>query len=213
MGRLDRWKLAHADEAHHSGDRAMNASVECQVCRQEISLRSAIASEPWPVSICCPHCENVYGLDRSSYWRSFWLIAPIAAGVCAIVASSALAVAGGLIADVASAMAGFAGFASVVYLAMWSQVAIVRRLYQQGAFQLLGTAEATHSAPESGTVLCETCGRGTSISNASCPMCGAELAGAAAFHPIVCSACGECVRIPQICCPACRSPVGSQTVR
>ena len=188
----------------------MSSSIECQVCRREIPLWSALASDPWlPVVIWCRHCESRYGLKKSSSWRWFWSIAPIAAAVCVFPAMVAFAAVGSLLADLVAVIAGFAGFASIVYLALWSQVVLVRRLYQGEEFEVLGVGISGPEVADQSHVRCGTCGESSFVASACCPMCGVELA-TTALVPIVCFACGEHVRIAEVCCPACRSPVGDQ---
>ena len=187
----------------------MSAKVECLVCRRELSLGLAIASEPWPVSICCPHCGSHYALKATSSWRWFWSVVPIAAGLCAVAASGGLAALGGRLHTVIGVIAGVTGLISVVWLSMWFQRALVQRLYRRGEFGLCDRGVVAHVEPEPPRVSCGACDRNMLIADACCPMCGAVLA-TTAINPIVCSMCGEHLRIADVCCPSCRSPVGSR---
>ena len=187
----------------------MSAKVECHVCRCELSLGLAIASEPWPVSIWCPHCESRYALKAASSWRWFWGVVPIAAGLCAVGASSGLAALGGKLHAVMAVIGGVVGFVSVVWVSMWLQRALVQRLYRRGEFDLWNRDVVVRAEPEPPRLSCGTCDRSMLIAEARCPMCGAVLA-TTAINPIVCSSCGEHLRIADVCCPACRSPVGSR---
>ena len=153
----------------------MSASVECQVCRREVSPGQWV-NEPLPLSLRCPHCSSRYSFRSSSYWRWLSLVLPVAI-VISFVALDAVYIFGKH-----GELIGFVALLFVMKLAMILQSELGRRLYQWGQMQPIEEgAPVFPSWP-----MCQSCGASTSSSKTCCPMCGGELGAAAAVAPLKC---------------------------
>jgi hypothetical protein len=177
----------------------MSASVECEVCRREVSP-GAWVNEPLPLSLRCPHCSSQYGIRESSHWRWLSFVLPIAICTSAFVSLVSWAFLRGHRWE----LVGLVAYLFVGKLAIIMQSALGRRLYQWGKMRLIEEgARVLPSWP-----MCQSCEASISSSKACCPMCGAELGRAAAVAPLKCPQCGEHLRFEEVRCPACRSPMG-----
>jgi hypothetical protein len=182
----------------------MSASVECHVCRREVSPGSWV-NEPLPLSLRCPHCSCRYGIRPSSHWR--WLSFALPAIIVGLVLVSCWHLDGVFLSD-RGGLVGIVAVLLVLRLAVILQAELGRRLYQWGQMRPIEKgAPVFPSWP-----MCQSCGASTSSSRTCCPVCGAELGTAAAAAPLMCPACGEYLKFEEVRCPACRSPMGIKPI-